>query len=95
MISTKSCWIDVNTASSWVISSPKGWQVIRECWGEGVEVDLQHRRKTRGDALDLYMKWSSCMQDKEGDGEGLDHVGRFMGLKWDLGKRRGGVGMSS
>lgn len=35
MISTKSCWMDVNAGSSWVISPPKGWQVTRECWGEG------------------------------------------------------------
>lgn len=60
-----------------------------------MESDFQHQRETRDDALVWCVKWSSCMQDREGDGERFYHVGRFMGLKWDLGKLRGGVVMSS
>lgn len=86
MVSTKSCWVDVNTTSRWVISSPKGWQVMQEGWGRGCEVDLQHPRETRGDALVLCMKRSSCMQ--HGEGERLDHRvrGEICGVELGFGK---------
>lgn len=41
MISSESCWMDLSAGGSWVISSPGGWQVVRECWGEGMGVALQ------------------------------------------------------
>lgn len=50
---------------------------MHKCWGVEVAVDLQHQRETRGYDLVLCMN-CSCIQDKEWNGEGLGHMGRFL-----------------
>lgn len=75
MISTKSCWIDVNTARGWVVSLPGGSQVIRECWREGVGFAAPKGSKgwCSGEVCDTGLLYAG----HRGDGQGLDHVGRW------------------